>query len=384
METRIATWMAEDDGVAGKLSTQVKAQLASHEPKLLIVFASPAHPLAPLMKSVHGDFPKATLLGVSSSGEFTEKGDAKGAASIFALAGDYEVVAGMGHGLKANPEKAVADALANLPRTMTGFEHCTAILLLDPLAGNGEETTLAASALLGEGVRLAGGAAGDDLKMASTEVGLAGIAASDSVVIALIFSKKTLGVGVSHGHAPLAKSGPLKVTKSSGNVVSEIDNRAAWDVWLEKTGVAAPAKEDEGAYLLTYEAGLAAGDAYKIRAPLSRNGDGSINFACGIPEGAVVRITESTPARQVESAREAARRARAQLGGSPPAGALVFDCICRNLILKKDFASAVRGMSEELAGAPLAGFETYGEIALDVGDMSGFHNTTSVVLAFPK
>ena len=35
-------------------------------------------------------------------------------------------------------------------------------------------------------------------------------------------------------------------------------------------------------------------------------------------------------------------------------------------------------------GAPIAGFETYGEIALDVGDMSGFHNTTSVVLAFPK
>lgn len=41
-------------------------------------------------------------------------------------------------------------------------------------------------------------------------------------------------------------------------------------------------------------------------------------------------------------------------------------------------------MVEELGGAPLAGFETYGEIALDAGDMSGFHNTTSVVLAFPR
>ncbi len=60
------------------------------------------------------------------------------------------------------------------------------------------------------------------------------------------------------------------------------------------------------------------------------------------------------------------------------------DCICRNLILGPEFVSAVRGISEELGGAPLAGFETYGEIALDVGDMSGFHNTTSVVLAFPE
>ena len=33
---------------------------------------------------------------------------------------------------------------------------------------------------------------------------------------------------------------------------------------------------------------------------------------------------------------------------------------------------------------PLAGFETYGEIALDAGDMSGFHNTTTVVLALPR
>jgi methyl-accepting chemotaxis protein len=54
------------------------------------------------------------------------------------------------------------------------------------------------------------------------------------------------------------------------------------------------------------------------------------------------------------------------------------------LILGSDFARAVKGISEELGDVPLAGYETYGEVALDVGDMSGFHNTTSVVLAFPK
>jgi methyl-accepting chemotaxis protein len=66
------------------------------------------------------------------------------------------------------------------------------------------------------------------------------------------------------------------------------------------------------------------------------------------------------------------------------AGAVVFDCICRNLILGNEFRTAVRAMWDELGGAPLAGFETYGEIALQVGEMSGFHNTTTVVLAFPS
>lgn len=144
------------------------------------------------------------------------------------------------------------------------------------------------------------------------------------------------------------------------------------------------AAADETSFLLRFEAGLAAGAEYKIRAPLSRTPAGAISFACGLPEGAVIRITESAPKDQVESARRAAVHAKVKLGGRAPAGAIVFDCICRNLILKDQFGTAIRGMVEELGGVPLAGFETYGEIALDAGDMSGFHNTTSVVLAFPR
>jgi methyl-accepting chemotaxis protein len=165
-------------------------------------------------------------------------------------------------------------------------------------------------------------------------------------------------------------------------------------VWADETRAAAGklgmdpdalAEDKVIHYLLRYEAGLAAGAEYKIRAPLARAADGSISFACGIPQGAVIRITESEPERQISSARTAARRARAQIGaGASIAGAVVFDCICRNLILNDGFSSAVRAMSEELGDAPLAGFETYGEIALDAGDMSGFHNTTTVVLAFPR
>jgi hypothetical protein len=173
-----------------------------------------------------------------------------------------------------------------------------------------------------------------------------------------------------------------------------VDGRPAWDVWVETTRAAAakgnrdPSRltaEEVGAYLLTYEAGLDTGAAeMKIRAPLSKSETGALSFACGIPQGATIRITESVPRRQVESARKAARRARERMNDGEIAGALVFDCICRNLILGQEFQAAVKGISEELGGVPLAGYETYGEIALAAGDMSGFHNTTTVVLAFPK
>ena len=75
-----------------------------------------------------------------------------------------------------------------------------------------------------------------------------------------------------------------------------------------------------------------------------------------------------------EAAAELCREVRSRLEGRAP-------------VLLAAFSSTRQPLGEvfvELGGAALAGFETYGEIALDVGDMSGFHNTTSVVLAFPE
>lgn len=393
MTTRVVTATATGDaaGASARLVEQLSTGLAGASPALVMVFASTEQPLGRVAEILTGAFPGAVVLGASTAGEFTERGDTKGAVSSIAVAGDFVVFAGIGSGVRASPERAVERAVAGHPRSVQGYPHRTGVLLIDTMAGNCEEVTLMTAAALGADLPLAGGGAGDDLAMKSTTVSCGGEAATDAVVIAQIFSRTPLGLGVCHGHRPL--STPLRVTKAHGNVVQEIEGRPAWDVWRERTRDVAmthgldvdklgPA--DEGGFLLTFEAGLAAGREYKIRAPLARTPDGAIRFACGVPEGAVIRITESAPKEQIESAREAARRARVKLGDEAPAGAIVFDCICRNLILREGFDAAIRGMSEELGGVPLAGFETYGEIAFDAGDMSGFHNTTSVVLAFPR
>ena len=390
--TSLVTACARGDAptAAQTLIDELKRGLGSQSASLIFVFASTDQPLEELAPRLSDGFTGATILSASTAGEFTEKEVAKGAVVAAAVAGDIEVAAGIGTGLAEDPEAAVAQAVAGIPRARDGFPHRTGVMLLDPLSGNAEEATLLCAGLMGdEAVRLAGGAAGDDLAMKATHVGLGRRVASDAVVVAAIFSKQPLGIGVCHGHAPLSE--PLEVTKAEGAVVREIEGRPAWDVWEERTREAAESAgidpstlegDELASFLLRFEAGLASGSEYKIRAPLARGDDGSLSFACGVPEGAVVRITESTADRQVDSAVEAARRARAQLEGEP-AGAIVFDCICRNLILGDRFDDAVGGVSAALDGAPVAGFETYGEIALDVGDMSGFHNTTTVVLAFP-
>jgi methyl-accepting chemotaxis protein len=393
MTTRVRSALARGTAsqAAAALASQLQPSGSGETPALIFAFASLQQPLDIMLPELAARFPRSAVLGASTAGEFTERGDTKDAACALALSGDYRVFAGIGTGLAADPERALGHALEGQPMQLHGYRHRSAVLLLDPLAGNGEETTLLASALLGDNVSLAGGAAGDYLAMKQTLVGCGSRVASDAVVLAQIFSKRPLGIGISHGHRAMSDS--LRVTSSHGNTVQTIDGRPAWDVWRERTAPAAALRgvdvsrlpaDQIPAFLLQYEAGLSVGGEIKIRAPLSLGENGAIHFACGIPTGTVFRLTESEPERQIASAREAARRALARLGGAKPAGAVVFDCICRNLILGERFGTAVRAISEELGQVPIAGFETYGEIALDVGDMSGFHNTTSVVLAFPE
>jgi methyl-accepting chemotaxis protein len=393
MATKIATALATGTvkEATEKLYLEINNQLSGETPVLVVAFASTSQPLSELMPELRAKYPSSVVLGSSTAGEFTQEKDEKNSVSVFALVGDFKVFAGMAKGLKENVEETVMSLIENLPNSLEDYPNKTAILLLDPLAGNSEEATLLAAACFGGSLRLAGGAAGDDLKMTETFVGFQDRASSDAIVLAVIFSKDPIGVGVCHGHEPISK--PLRVTRADQNVVYEIDNEPAWQVWARETSEVATSRglnpntltsSEVGAYLLRYEAGLASGQEYKIRAPLSKSEDGSLSFACGIPENTTIRITESVAERQIESARKAAKRARLQLGSAYPAGALVFDCICRKLILNDDFQKAIKAISDELGEVPLAGFETYGEIALDAADLSGFHNTTTVVLVFPS
>jgi methyl-accepting chemotaxis protein len=392
MSTRVATAIAHGSSheVAGILSAAVKEQLGGESPQLVMVFSSTQQPLAELGPAIAREFEGAVMLGCSSAGEFVAEGEKAGAASIFAVSGDFKVFAAMGTGLRTDIFAAVGSAVEALPQKVEGYDHQTAIILLDGLFGGGEEATLIAASMLGEGVPLAGGAAGDDLNMKQTFVAFGGRVENDALVIAKVFSKVPLGVGVAHGHVPLSPKG-LRVTKAEGNVVYEIEGRRAWDVWVEETRERTKAagidpEALQGAeviqYLGLYEGGLEVGEEYKVRVPLAKGENGALIFACGIPTDTVLHIMESDGDRQVQSAKKAAQRAKENLGGSRPAGAVVFDCTCRKLLLGANFGNAVTTIAKELAG-PIAGFEAYGEIALNIGDLSGYHNTTTVVLAFP-
>jgi len=86
----------------------------------------------------------------------------------------------------------------------------------------------------------------------------------------------------------------------------------------------------------------------------------------------------------VAAARQAAEEALHNLQGQKPAGVILFDCVCRGLILKDGFSREIAAVREVMGEVPVAGFLTYGEIASYSGRIESWHNTTAVALAIPK
>jgi methyl-accepting chemotaxis protein len=399
MSTKLATGLSKGEDTektAKEAVEQANEKLKEKRIDLSIVYSSTKYDYQKVVDVVRASTGDAPLIGCSSAGEFSEEEVGSGNVAVGLISSDeikfFTAIAG---GVREDPEAVVRSLANKLPAKIDGYPNLTAIFMVDGLANVGEEITVLASQVfnqvLGENVKIVGGAAGDDMQFKKTFVFSDNKVATDAASVCLLASKMPLFTGVKHGHTPLNKA--LKVTKARGNVLYEVNNRPAWEVWKEETAQAAQKRginveELEGfsafqQFLGNYELGLPTEKEgeYKVRFFSSINDDGSLNFSCGITEGSVFRIMDgSNLEKQIEAAEEAAKAAKKSAenaGYSDFDGLLVLECGVRVLMLGDEFYKAVDGFKKVLPGIPLLGLETYGEICMDPGQFSGFHNTTS-------
>lgn len=374
------------------LAKETQTKLKGEKPNFGLLFCSPNYAIEEMLKEIKSIVGEVPIMGCTTSGEFTHEGTYKDGAALALISSDTNhFFVGLGENIKDDPIESIQTALEGFPLSEGGFPHRSAILLLDSLAGKGEEVVLAAALQLGEQVQLAGGAAGDNLEFKHTKVIAGNKLKSDSVAMGYITSQQPVSIAYKHGHIPLSQS--MIITKSKDNTVYEIDGLPAFDVWkmVLKDKLKAEGKDineitdpaEISKLLLRHEFGLQTPGGYKIRHAFTLNPDGSLNFTCTMVEGSVIKIMDSTQEAQIKSAREAVKLALKKSGGRKICGAVIFDCVCRAMILKDQFSWAVEAMKEELGEIPLIGFETYGEVAREEHELSGFHNTTTVVLLIP-
>lgn len=382
-----------DSFAAGREAATVASSKIQHnKPDLAIVFLSSNHNIDKLLegvKSVIGDTP---IFGCTSSGEFTDEKEVHGGVACALISSDtHRFYLGSGAGVVEEPKQALLSAIKRFPKHVDDYPYLSGMLLVDGLVARGDEVVNIAAHQFPSDFHFSGGAAGDDLQFKSTKILTSAAAMSDALTMCMIASKSPVIISVKHGHKPLSET--FTITKSKGNIVYEINGRPAIDVWkdvlrdkmsdmdIDVDHLSEHAMRD---MLLRYEAGLVTYQEYIMRHPMSVNPDGSMNFSCHIKERTPFKIMQSTPHEQIESAVQAAKTAIAKAGGMKLAGAIVFDCVCRSMILKNKFFKAIEHIRDVCGNIPVIGFETYGEIAMGVGPMSGFHHTTTVITLIPE
>ncbi len=404
MSTKLATGLAGAKNCAAATDTALKealGKLGGASPALALVHASSSCDYRQVLDTVRAGLGSIPVIGCSTAGHFTESRVGPGGVAIGIFSSDtMHFSTAMAQGLRNDPE-AVARNLAQCIPPVESGRHLTALLFADGLSGTGEELSLNCSRLFeryaGCPVTLIGGFAGDDLLFNETRVFHGVEHASDSAAVCFITSVQPFHTGVKHGHTPLSRS--HTITKAQGNRVYEVDGLPAWNVWSRETAFAVEQlkaryriqkPEDFTKLVLgNFELGLCTdGDEYKIRFPLAVNPDGSMVFTCSIPNGSVFRIMDGGNIEaQIEASELAARAAvdSAGLAGqSGYAGMLVFECGIRLALLEDSFTRAIESYRRILPGAPILGWETYGEIRMTTGSYSGFHNTTTVVALVPE
>ncbi len=367
---------------------KARSNLDGASPTFGFLFASPDYDLAETLKCAR-DATGAEIIGCTSAGEFTEYGLTRGGIALLVAASDATTDIRFARGMKAQPEGVARGLATNLQAAkkagaLRDQRHLTTVLLTDGLAGTGERLVNTLYDLrVQSGTQLVGGAAGDDGRFVATSVGGPGGTSPDAAAAVHVFSQLPWGVGVDHGLRSTTKQ--MRVTMAEGSVVHEIDGQPAF-IAYEKHAAERKVRltpENASAYLVANELGIHFFERIsRARAPLSVGPGGSLLCAAEIPKGSMVSILDGEPDSMIRAARGAAVAARAAVKG-PVAGVMVFDCVCRGMILKDSFRREIEAIRTVFPTAPMAGFLTYGEIARSHERLDGWHNTTAVVVAIP-
>ncbi len=374
----------EVSGAAQELSAQIERCVP--EPDALICFFSARHDHSALLAELSRRYPAAVLVGCSSAGEFSSEYQGEGSASVFAISSqDMVFTSSLATEISNRPADAARDLLSRFRGFSDGgFVHRSALILNDALAGSADELVRMLNVQTGGKYKFFGGGAGDDAAFSRTYV-FQGTRVETNAAVALeILSRKPLGVGVRHGWAPATE--PFRVTSSAGAVVGSLNAIAAADVFshhAEATGQHLD-RQAPLSFFLHNIAGMKVPEGYKLRVPLSIGPTGEVSFAAEVPEGVAVSIMTATAESSTDAAREATQDAITQLGGAKPAGALMFDCVATRLRLGQAFGQEVQAVREAVGDVPMAGCNTYGQVASAEGQFTGFHNCTAVICVFPE
>jgi hypothetical protein len=382
----------EDPGLAAtEAVSAAMAGLGGQRPSFGFLFVSPEHDLRAALAAACKASGCTEIIGCTTAGEITELGVAHGGVAVMLVASTTSAArVAFAERLKADAPgvaRRLSGCVGDLRKQVGAGDarHLTTVLLTDGLSGTAERLVTELYERGQGSLQIVGGAAGDEGKFKVTRVGAGETGSTDATAALHVFSRTPWGVGVNHGLRSTTKQ--MRVTRAVGNVVFELDGEPAFAIYVRHAAARGIelTLENAAPYLIGNELGIHFFERIiRARAPLAVGADGSLSCAAEIPQGSMVSILDGDPPSMLEAARSAALEAKEHLGGARTAGVLLFDCVCRGMILRDAFHREIEAVRSVFGDVPTAGFLTYGEIARYRGRLDGWHNATAVVVAIPQ
>lgn len=247
---------------------------------------------------------------------------------------------------------------------------------------NGSELVKGLNAALGKDVLITGGVAGDAANFKSTLVGLNEEPKEGEIVAIGFYGNNLL---VTHGSQGGWEMFGIEkeITKSIGNVLYEIDESNALDLYKKYLGP--EADNLPGSALLFPLAVTMPGSSIPVvRTILSIDETSkTMTFAGDIPKGSTLRFMKGNFDKITEAASVAAFQT-VLANQQEPGFTLLVSCVGRKIILGTRIEEEVEAVSNTFNNKTLlAGFYSYGEISpFDGGGNSQLHNQTMTITSF--
>jgi hypothetical protein len=274
-------------------------------------------------------------------------------------------------------------------RVLSGDDLAGVFVLSDGLNVNGSELVNGLVAAIGPGIPLTGGLAGDGADFSETLVG-GDCVPRARMVVAIGFYGSAIRIG--HGSAGgWDLFGPRRqVTKSTANVLFELDGQPALDLYERYLGPE-DSKGLPGSALLfpiqVHDADHP--DSAVVRTVLAVDHEArSMTFAGDVRQGWTAQLMHGNFDRLAEGAADAARQARIGLDAreGDHQFSILISCIGRRLLMGQRTSDEAEAAGVELGADTLRfGFYSYGEISPHAkSGICELHNQTMTVTSFAE
>lgn len=329
-----------------------------------------------ILAEIESHFPSAQIVGCTTSGEVFDTKIYDDSLCLTAVDLEHsrlEVVSG---NIENNSTVKVAQQLAQQLEPQ-GLRY--AIVFADGHQLNGTELVNGLQAHLPDNVLISGGLAGDGTNFSETVVWHNNNSNTGNIVLVGFYGEK---LKFSHGCiGGWSAFGPDRtITKSTSNVLYELDNQPALELYKKYLGSYADQLPSSA---LLFPLVLKKDDNDVTRTILNINAeDGSMIFAGDVPEGSVVQLMRANTNDLIDGAEIAAETALNNFKLAPNSGlALLISCVGRRLVLDKHTEDELEVVKDAIGESwAYTGFYSYGELSpLNGSNECSLHNQTMTI-----